>query len=99
MDSTNIVKINSVIAAKKTIKVKKSAKSFKVKITLKGKNIKQQTVKVKFNGKTYTLKTDANGIATLKVAKKVIKKLKKGKTYSYTISYNKDQLKGDVKVI
>lgn len=50
-------------------KVKKSAK-FKIKVlNSKGKALKKQTVKIKFNGKTYKLKTDKKGIATFKVPK------------------------------
>lgn len=96
---TNKITVKSLINAKKTTKVKRSAKSFKVKITLKGKSVvKKQSVKVKFRGKTYNLKTNSKGVVTFKVAKKVIKKLKRGKTYSFTITFNKDVVKRYVKV-
>ena len=90
----NTVKVKQIITAKKTTKVKKTASTLKIKITLKGKSVlKQKTMKVKFKGKTYTIKTNKKGVAYFKLSKKVIKKLKKGKTYSYKISYNKDNLK------
>ena len=59
-------------------KVKKSAK-FKIKVlNSKGKAFKKQTVKIKFKGKTYKLKTNQMGMASFKIPKN----LKAGK---YTI--------------
>ena len=59
-------------------KVKKSGK-FTVKVlNSKGKAYSKQTVKIKFKGKTYNLKTNKKGIATFKLSKN----LKAGK---YTI--------------
>ena len=50
-------------------KVKKSAK-FKIKVlNSKGKAFKKQTVKIKFKGKIYKLKTNQNGMAIFKVPK------------------------------
>ena len=79
------------VTVKKTITVKKAvitknmskkykkAGKFTVKVlNSKGKAFAKQTVKIKFNGKTYKIKTNKNGIATFKLSKK----LKVGK---YTI--------------
>ncbi|WP_458453913.1 hypothetical protein, partial [Methanobrevibacter sp.] len=77
-------------AVKKNIKVKKSAKSFKIKATLKwsnGKGIKGKVITFKIKGKTYKAKTNKKGVATVKVKKNLIKKLKKGKKYTVVINY------------
>ena len=95
----NTVKVKQIINAKKTTTVKKTAKQLKIKITLKGKTVlKNKSLKVKFKGKTYTIKTNKKGIAYFKLTKKVIKKLKKSKTYRYAITYNKDTLNRYIKV-
>ena len=76
---------------KKTIKVKKSAKSFKIKAKLKwsnGKAIKGKKIVFKIKGKKYSAKTNKKGIATVKVKKNLIKKLKKGKKYTVKITYS-----------
>ena len=87
-------------AAKKTIKIKKSAKKFIVKATLKinGKKVKGKVIKFKFKGKTYKAKTNKNGVAKVTIKKKVIKKLKKGKKYTVKITYGKKTAKTVVKV-
>ena len=95
----NTVKVKQIIKAKKTTAVKKTAKKLKIKIKLKGKTVlKKKTLKVKFRGKTYKIKTNNKGVATFKLTKKVIKKLKAGKKYKYTITYQKDTLKRFIKV-
>ena len=59
-----------------------SDKYLSVKLTnSKGKVISGEKVTFKFNGKTYTSKTNSNGIAKVKVS------LSTKKTYSVTISY------------
>lgn len=64
-------------------KVKKTAK-FNVKVlNSKGKAYSKQLVKVKFKGKTYKIKTNSKGIATLKISNK----LKVGK-YTIKTTYN-----------
>ena len=86
---------------KKTVTVKKSAKKLVIKAKLKwsnGKPIKGKTLKLKFKGKTYNAKTSKKGIAKFTIKKKVIKKLKKGKKYTYSVSYNTNTVKGKVKV-
>jgi predicted nucleic acid-binding Zn-ribbon protein len=86
---------------KTNIKVKKSAKKLVIKAELKwtnGKAISGKKLTLKFKGKSYTAKTNSKGIAKFKVKKKVIKKLKKGKSYKYSVKYITNQVKGTVKV-
>ena len=85
----NKVTVKSVVKpVKKTVTVKKNAKSLKIKVKLKGKKVlKKKTVYLKFKGKTYNAKTTKKGVATFKVSKKVIKKLKKGKKYTAVFTY------------
>ena len=89
--TTNKLTVKQVLKpVKKTVKVKKSKKSFKIKASLKwsnGKGIKGKKITFKIKGKTYKAKTNKKGIATAKVKKNIIKKLKKGKKYKVTIAY------------
>ena len=90
----NKVTIKHVIKATNK-KVKKSKKVNKVKVSLKkvnGKYLKGKTLKIKFNKKTYKVKTNKKGVATWKVKKSMLKKLKVGKKYKYTVTYGKDKL-------
>ena len=95
----NTVTVKQVLKASK-VTVKKTAKKFTLKATLKinGKAVKGKWIKFKFNGKTYKAKTNAKGIAQKTLNKKVIKKLKKGKTYTVKVTYLKDTIKTTVKV-
>ena len=86
---------------KKTVKVKKSAKKLVIKAKLKwssGKPIKGKKLVLKFKGKNYKAKTNKKGIAKFTVKKKVLKKLKKGKKYTYSVKYISNTVKGKVKV-
>ena len=85
----NKVTVKSVVKpVKKTVKVKKTAKKLKIKVKVKGKKVlKKKRVYMKFKGKTYKAKTNKKGVATFKVPKKVIKKLKKGKKYKAVFTY------------
>lgn len=76
------------------ISVKKSAKSFVLKATLS--KLKGKKLTFKFNGKTYTAKTDKNGVAKVTIKKKIIKKLKKGKKYAFTVKYVSNTVKSQV---
>jgi hypothetical protein len=95
----NTVTVKQVLKTKK-VTVKKTAKKFTLKATLKinGKLVKGKTIKFKLNGKTYTAKTNKKGIAQKTLNKKVINKLKKGKTYTVKVTYLKDTIKTTVKV-
>ena len=95
----NTVTVKQVLKAKK-VTVKKTAKKFTLKATLKinGKLAKGKVVTFKFNGKTYKVKTNSKGIAQKTLNKKVIKKLKKGKTYTVKVTYIKDTIKTKVRV-
>lgn len=89
---TNKVKITQIIKASDK-KVKKSAKVTKIKISLNkvdGKFLKSKTLKIKFNGKVYNVKTNSKGVAIWKVKKSMLKKFKVGKKVKYTVSYGKD---------
>ena len=94
----NTLQVKQTLKASK-VTTKKTAKSFNLKATLKtskNKPIKGKTITFKFNGKTYTVKTDKNGVATVKINKNVIKKLKKGKKYAFTAKYVSNTVKSEV---
>ena len=81
--------------------IKKSAKSYTLKATLKysnGKAIKGKVVKLTFNGKTYSVKTNSKGVASYTIRSGVINKLKAGKTYVLKAKYVNDLVKGKIKV-
>ena len=65
--------------------LKKTAKTYTLKATLKssnGKAIVGKEVKLTFNNNMdFTVKTNANGVASVTIGSKVIKKLKAGRTY------------------
>ena len=86
---------------KKTVSVKKG-KKIVLKAKLKwtnGKAIKGKKIVFKFKGKKYSAKTNKKGIAKVTIKKKsVLKKLKKGKKYSFTASYKTNKVKGKVKI-
>ena len=95
----NTVTVKQVLKAKK-VTVKKTSRKFMLKATLKinGKLVKCKRITFKFNGQTYKVKTNSKGIAKKTLNKKVIKKLKKGKTYTVKVTYLKDTIKTTVKV-
>ncbi|MEE0925213.1 MAG: hypothetical protein U0L35_05870, partial [Methanobrevibacter sp.] len=64
-----------------------------IKVSLKKVNkkyLKNKKIKIKFKGKTYKVKTNKKGVATWKVKKSMLKKLKVGKKYKYKVTYGKD---------
>ena len=96
----NNITVKSLIVAK-NLKVKKTSKKIKIKITLKkvdGKYLKGKKVSLKFKGKTYKAKTNKKGVATFIIKNNIVKKLKVGKTYSYQVSYIKDTLSKKITV-
>ena len=60
--------------------------------------LKSKQATFKFKGKTYKVKTNRKGIAKKTLNRKVIKKLKRGKTYAVKVTYLKDTIKTTVKV-
>ena len=97
---TNKVKVNSIINAK-NFKVKKSAKTLKIKVSLKkvnGKYLNGKKITLKFKGKKYTAKTNKKGGAIFKLNKKVLNKLKVGKKYKYQVIYLKDSVSKKISV-
>ena len=90
---TNTITIKPTIVTQNKV-VKSSKKTnFKIKIlNSKGKIIKNAKVKVKVSKKTYTLKTNKKGIATLNI------KLKKG-NYNVISSYGRLQVTNKIRVV
>ena len=99
--SNKLVVKQTLKLVKKTITIKKSASSIKLKATLKwtnGKAIKGKKIVFKFKGKQYTAKTNSKGIAQVTIKKSVINKLKKGKSYKFSAKYITNYVYGNVKV-
>ena len=85
--------------SKKTAKKLKKGKKYKAKVTYNGTRLyKNVEVKVEFNKKTYTVKTNRYGVAKFKVTKKMVKKFKKGKKVKYTVSYMDDTVKRKIRI-
>lgn len=94
------ITVKSVIYAK-NLNVKKSAKSIKIRISLKkvnNKYLKYKKITLKFNKKTFKVKTNKKGLATFTIKKSIYKKLKTGKKYTYQVIYKKDQVKKTIKI-
>lgn len=94
------VKVSNTVTVKhlfkvKNLKAKKSKKVLKIKIKtykVNGKFLKGKKLKLKLKGKVLKAKINKKGVATFKVKKNILKKLKVGKKYKYTVSYGKDKL-------
>ena len=54
---------------------------------------KNTPVNVKIDGKTYSVKTNKNGAFIFKITKKMVKKLKPGKTYPYYVEFGENIVK------
>ena len=90
---TNTVKVKKTIITKNQVVKSSKRTDFKIKVlNSKGKIIKNAKVKVNINKKTYTLKTNKNGIATLNI------KLNKGK-YTVTSAYGGLEVKNTIRVV
>jgi hypothetical protein len=99
--SNKIVVKQTLKLVKKAITVKKSAKSFKIKATMKwsnGKAIKGKKITFRFHGKAYTAKTNKKGVAQVTIKKSVIKTLKVGKKYKFSAKIRTNFVKGTVKI-
>lgn len=97
---SNKVTIKHVIKAK-NVSVKKSKKVNKIKVKtnkVNGKFLKGKKLTLKIKGKKIKAKINKKGVATFKVKKSVLKKLKVGKKYKYTVTYGKDKVTKKVKV-
>lgn len=83
------------ITQNKNINVRYSATAnYRVLITKDGKAVGAgETVSIRYNGKTYSVRTDSNGYATLKLNTKV-----KVKKYTITATYKGITVKNTVKV-
>ena len=100
-DGDNQFTATSKLVVKQTLSlkkasVKKSAKSLVLTATLKklGKKlIKNKKIIFKFNGKKFTAKTNAKGVAKVTIKENVLKKLKAGKKIKYTATYLKNTVK------
>ena len=67
-------------------------------LNVNGKVQRGKIIVVKFNKKSYKIKTNSKGVATWKVKKSMVKKLKKGKKYTYTATYDKDSASNKLKI-
>ena len=93
------VVVKSIVQAK-NVNAKKSAKTVKIKVTLKkvnGKYLKNKKVTLKFNKKTFKAKTNKKGVATFTIKNSVYKKLKVNKKYTYQVIYAKNKVKKTIK--
>ena len=98
--SYNGFKVSNKVVVKTTIITKninvKKGKTIKFTakiLNTKGKIVKKKKVTFKFKGKTYKVKTNSKGIATLKITKKY----KAGK-YTISTSYNGLKVKNKIKI-
>ncbi len=95
----NTVIVKSILKAK-NIRAKKSAKSLKIKVTLKkvnNKYLKNKVLTLKFNKKTFKAKTNKKGVVTFKIKRNVYKKLKTSKKYAYQVIYKNDAVRKTIK--
>ena len=90
--SNNVV-VKQVLTAKNMQFKRYNAKKYSATLKINGKAIKNKKITFKINGKSYSGKTNKNGIATIN-----IKGLTKTGNYKITISYLKTGIKKTVKI-
>ena len=91
---SNKIVVKPVLTAKNISVKKGKIIKFKVKlVNTKGKSLKNKKITFKFKGKTYKVKTNKKGVATLKIKLK----LKVGK-YKIRAKYGKSTIKKTIKV-
>jgi hypothetical protein len=98
---SNIVNVKQIITLNQAV-VKKSAKNLVLQASLakvNGKYLKNKMITFKFNGKKYSAKTNAKGIAKVTINSNVLKKLKVGQKVIYTATYVKTTLKKATSVV
>lgn len=97
--ASDTLTVTSILDLEK-VPVKRSAKKLVLKATLKKgkKAIVGKKVTFKFNGKTYSAKTDKKGVAKITVKKSALKKLKAGKKVKYQATYGNCVVKYSVKI-
>ena len=95
----NTVIVKQPLISKKLVSVKITDKKMVLQAALKfGQVLYGNSIKFKFMGKLYVVKTNRYGIAKLTLNKNVIKTLKAGRKYVVQIAYMKDVIKSVVKV-
>lgn len=82
--ANNVIRVKTTLITKNIVKKVKKLGKYNIKVLNgKGKPYAKRTVKIRFRGKTYSIKTKKNGIARFSLPKS----LKKGK-YTIKVSYN-----------
>lgn len=92
VEKSNKIVVKKVLTAKNISKKKSTTIKFSAKLTKGSKVLKNKKVKFKVKGKTYTVKTNKKGIATVS-----LKNLKVGKYTIYTY-YSKSYIKNTITV-
>lgn len=91
---SNKIRVKPTIITKSiAVKKGKTGKFTAKLLNNKGKILKYKTINFKFRGKTYKVKTNKYGIATLKIAKKY-----KITRYSIITSYRSEKIKNTIKI-
>ena len=89
----NNIVVKPILTAKNISKKKSKTIKFNAKlVNVKGKAWPKKVIKFKFKGKTYKVKTNSRGVATLS-----LKNLKVGKYTIFSI-YGKSKIKNTVKI-
>ena len=92
--SNKITVKKTIIAYDKTVKKGKTIKFTAKLLSSSGKILKYKKLTIKFKGKTYKVKTNSKGIATLKITKKY----RIGR-YTITTSYGSAKISNKITII